>query len=86
MGQNDERWLKGCGKGKQGVVKRVLHAVWLLCGNLFVLQRRPNSLLVSLNIPAGQCHTVQTLESGAVIMEVKDGDYEPIGLEDKLNQ
>ena len=29
----------------------------------------------ALNIPAGQWHTVRVLESGTVIMEVKDGPY-----------
>lgn len=40
--------------------------------------------MVALNIPAGQWHTVQSLESGTVIMEVKDGPYEPTGAEDIL--
>ena len=30
----------------------------------------------------GQWHTVRALESGTVIMEVKDGPYEPTGEED----
>ncbi len=38
----------------------------------------PNGQVVALNIPAGQWHTVQALESGTVIMEVKDGAYEPL--------
>ena len=38
----------------------------------------PNSDCVALNIPIGQWHTVEVLESGTVIMEVKDGAYEPI--------
>lgn len=29
--------------------------------------------VVALNIPAGHWHTVRALESGTVIMEVKDG-------------
>jgi len=34
---------------------------------------------------AGQWHTVKkALESGTVILEVKDGKYEPIGPEDIL--
>ena len=37
-----------------------------------------------LNVPAGQWHTVRALESGTVIMEVKDGPYEPTGEEDIL--
>lgn len=33
----------------------------------------------ALNIPAGQWHTLRALESGTVILEMKDGGYEPIG-------
>lgn len=43
-----------------------------------------NGPVVAVNIPAGQWHTVRALESGTVIMEVKDGAYEPIGPEDIL--
>lgn len=42
----------------------------------------PSSECVALNIPKGQWHTVEVLESGTVIMEVKDGAYEPLGEED----
>lgn len=38
----------------------------------------PNSECVALNIPKGQWHTVEVLESGTVIMEFKDGVYEPL--------
>ena len=38
----------------------------------------PNGPVVALNIPAGQWHTVQALESGTVILEMKNGKYEPI--------
>ena len=38
----------------------------------------PNGPTVAVNIPAGQWHTVRALESGTVIMEVKDGPYEQI--------
>ena len=44
----------------------------------------PNGPVVALNVPAGQWHTVRVLESGTVIMEVKDGPYEPMGEEDIL--
>lgn len=37
-----------------------------------------------LNIPAGQWHTVRALESGSVILEMKNGPYEPLGEEDVL--
>ena len=32
----------------------------------------------ALNIPAGQWHTLRSLEIGTVILEMKDGAYEPI--------
>ena len=35
-------------------------------------------------LEAGQWHMVNALESGTVILEVKDGRYEPIGPEDIL--
>ena len=45
----------------------------------------PNGPVVALNIPLGQWHTVEVLESGTVIMEVKDGKYEPLREEDVLS-
>lgn len=48
------------------------------------IELSPNGPVVALNIPLGQWHTVQALESGTVIMEVKDGPYEPTGPEDIL--
>ena len=48
------------------------------------IELSPNGPVVALNIPAGQWHTVRALESGTVILEVKDGSYEPIGPEDIL--
>ena len=44
-----------------------------------------NGPVVALNVPAGQWHTVRALESGSVILECKDGAYEPIGPEDILS-
>ena len=37
-----------------------------------------------LNIEAGQWHNLKCLESGTVLLEVKDGAYEPIKEEDIL--
>jgi len=37
-----------------------------------------------LNIPAGQWHTLEVLESGSAIFECKDGPYAPLGEEDLL--
>lgn len=45
----------------------------------------PNGPVVALNIPIGQWHTVRALESGTVILECKDGAYEPLGEEDILD-
>ena len=42
------------------------------------IELSPNGPVVALNIPAGQWHTVRALESGTIILEVKDGSYEPI--------
>ena len=42
-------------------------------------------MVYALNIPAGQWHTLRALESGTVIMEMKDGAYEPIGPVDILS-
>lgn len=35
-----------------------------------------------IHIPAGQWHTLEVLESGTVIFEVKDGPYAPLQPED----
>ena len=48
------------------------------------IELSPNGPVVAVNIPAGQWHKVRALESGTVIMEVKEGPYEPIGPEDIL--
>ena len=40
----------------------------------------------ALNIPAGQWHTLRALESGTVILEMKDGAYEPISPADILSR
>ena len=38
---------------------------------------------VMLNVPAGQWHSLKSLESGTVLFECKDGAYQPLG-EDEL--
>lgn len=42
------------------------------------IELSPSGPVAALNIPAGQWHTVRALESGTVILEMKDGSYEPI--------
>ena len=44
----------------------------------------PGGPVVALNVPIGQWHTVRALESGSVILEMKNGPYEPMGPEDVL--
>lgn len=48
------------------------------------IELSPNGSVVALNVPKGQWHTVKALESGSVIMDVKDGPYEPTRPEDVL--
>ena len=43
-----------------------------------VIELSPNGPVVALNIPAGQWHTLRALESGSVILEMKNGKYEPL--------
>ena len=50
-----------------------------------VIELAPGGDCVALNIPIGQWHTVRVLESGTVILECKDGPYEPQGDEDILH-
>lgn len=51
-------------------------------GNLTeTIDMRPG---VVLNMPAGQWHSINSLESGTVILEVQDGKWEPRAPEDIL--
>ncbi len=50
------------------------------------IELSPNGPIVALNVPIGQWHTVKSLESGSVILEVKDGAYEPTKPEDILDK
>ena len=63
-----------CLRGK--LVEEYYDDLERMCTESIVLT--PNGQTVALNIPAGQWHTVRVLESGTVIMEVKNGGYEPI--------
>ena len=42
------------------------------------IELRPNGETVALSVPIGEWHTVRALESGTVILEMKNGAYEPI--------
>lgn len=45
----------------------------------------PNTAQVAMSVPVGQWHALESLESGSVIFEAKDGAYQPISEEDILN-
>lgn len=49
------------------------------------IELTPNGPVVLVNVPAGQWHTVRALESGTVLLEAKDGPWEPLGDEDILS-
>jgi len=44
----------------------------------------PKEGIFGVDIPAGQWHTIEVLETGTVIFEVKDGPYQPITEKDIL--
>ena len=48
------------------------------------IELKPNGQYLAVNVPIGQWHTVKALESGTVLLESKDGIYEPLGPEDIL--
>lgn len=50
-----------------------------------VIDLAPGSDCVALNIPIGQWHSVEVLESGTVILECKDGAYKPLTENEILN-
>ena len=52
------------------------------CIDSFVIE--PSGVNVAVSIPMGQWHTVHALESGTVILEMKNGGYEPLKEEDIL--
>ena len=48
------------------------------------IELSPNGPMVAINIPLGQWHSLRSLESGTVLLEAKDGPWEPLGEEDIL--
>ena len=49
-----------------------------------VIDMVPGGTLI--NIPIDQWHSLKSLESGTVLLEIKDGPYAPLGPEDVLEQ
>lgn len=48
------------------------------------IELTPNGNVVAVNVPAGQWHSLRCIESNTVLLESKDGKYEPLGDEDVL--
>lgn len=48
------------------------------------IEMTPDGPNVAINVPAGHRHTVRAVESGSVLLEMKDGKYEALGEEDVL--
>ena len=56
-------------------------------GNLLnMISLSPVEGKYGVNISAGEWHTVEVLEKGTVIFEIKEGPYTPLGEKDILNQ
>lgn len=50
------------------------------------IELTPNGPVVAVNVPAGQWHRVYAKESGTVLMESKNGKWEPLAPEDVLEK
>ena len=48
------------------------------------IELSPNGEVVAVNVPAGQWHSLRCLESNTVLLESKDGAWEPLKDEDIL--
>ena len=48
------------------------------------IELSPNGDVVAINVPAGQWHSLRCLETNTVLLECKNGKYEPLGEEDIL--
>lgn len=69
-----------CLRGK--VVEEFYDELERICTDSIVLT--PNGPNVAVNIPAGQWHSIRAVESGTVVLAVKDGKYEPLSDADIL--
>jgi hypothetical protein len=48
------------------------------------VEKARGEVVMAMNVEKGQWHRIESLESGTVILEMKDGAYEPIMPEDIL--
>lgn len=70
-----------CIRGR--VVEEFYDELERICTDSIVLT--PNGPDVAINIPAGQWHSIRAVESGSVVLAVKDGKYEPLTDADVLS-
>ena len=70
-----------CIRGR--VVEEFYDELERICTDSIVLT--PNGPNVAINIPAGQWHSIHAVESGSVVLAVKDGKYEPLTDADVLS-
>lgn len=69
-----------CLRGK--VVEEFYDDLERICTDSIVLL--PNGPNVAINVPIGQWHRLLAVESGSVVLSVKDGKYEPLSDADIL--
>lgn len=69
-----------CIRGR--VVEEFYDELERICTESIVLT--PNGPNVAVNIPAGQWHSIRAVESGSVVLAVKDGKYQPLSDADIL--
>lgn len=63
-----------CLRGK--VVEEFYDDLERICTDSIELS--PNGKVVAVNVPAGQWHRLRAVESGSVVLSVKDGKCEPL--------
>ena len=69
-----------CLRGK--VIEEFYDELERICTD--AIELTPGGPVVLVNIPAGQWHTIRSLESGSVVLSCKDGKWEPLGDDDIL--
>ena len=70
-----------CIRGR--VVEEFYAELERICTESIVLT--PNGPNVAVNIPAGQWHSIRAVETGSVVLSIKDGKYEPLSEADVLS-
>lgn len=63
-----------CLRGK--VVEEFFDEFERICTDSIILS--PNGPNVAVNVPIGQWHRLRAVESGSVVLSVKDGKWEPL--------